>query len=416
MSSNQDKENGGDPKKAFHLTVFLLGMMGFFVMGDNYAASPIIVDIASEFEVPIGTAAMTVSAYMLPFGLFTIAFGPLADRYGKVRVISFAALGTALFSSLAALAFNIQSLALLRAVNGAFAAAILPVTISLMGDVFDEPKSMMNAIGTIMGMFYLGAAAATAIGGGLSFIGSWRLVYVTYGVAEFIVLVFIYKNLEFSKGTVEKLSFKDSYTDALADRFLLKVVFLLFLLGFAVFGSFTYLGDYFVEETGYSILIVGLILTLFGLAAFSGGMKAGTVKDRVGTEILMIASLLGALSLIIIALWIDIIYVIPALIGFGFAFVFLYVPIIFTAQQRLPKQRGTVMSLAAFNMFIGGAIGVFVNGMIEEALGYRYLFLIAAGVILLAGIVGYLLIGPFTKEECSARDCVIRLYERITLR
>ena len=408
-----NKEKDSDPKKAFNLVVFLLGMMGFFVMGDNYAASPIIVDIARDFGVPIGTAAMTVSAYMLPFGLFTVLFGPLADRYGKVKVISLAALGTALFSSLAALAFNIQSLAALRAVNGAFAAAILPVTISLMGDTFDSPKSMMNAIGTIMGMFYLGAAAATAIGGALSHLGSWRLVYLTYGIAEFIVLVFIFKYLEFGKGTVQKLSFRKSYSEALSDRHLLKVVFLLFLLGFGVFGSFTYLGDYFVGQTNYSILIVGLILTLFGLAAFFGGRKAGTVKDKVGTEILVVASLLGLVSLFVIAWWIHIALVIPALIGFGLAFVLLYVPIIFTAQQRLPKQRGTVMSLAAFNMFIGGAIGVFVNGLIEEMLGYQYLFLIAAIIILLTGLVGYLLIGPFTREECTARDCIIRLYERV---
>jgi len=383
-------------------------------MGDNYAASPIIVDIARDFSVPISTAAMTVSAYMLPFGLFIVLFGPIADRFGKVRVISLAALGTALFSSLAALAFNIQSLALLRAVNGAFAAAILPVTISLIGDTFDSPKSMMNAIGTIRGMFYLGAAAATAIGGGLSFIGSWRLVYLTYGIAEFIVLVFIFKYLEFGKGTVEKLSFRKSYSEALSDRHLLKVVSLLFLVGFGVFGSFTYLGDYFVRHTDYNILVVGSILTLFGLAAFAGGRKAGTVKDKVGTEILVLASLLGFISLFIIAYWINIVLVIPALIGFGLAFVFLYVPIIFTAQQRLPKQRGTVMSLAAFNMFIGGAIGVFVNGRIEEMLGYRYLFLIASIIILLTAVVGYLLIGPFTSEECTARDCLIRLYERVT--
>lgn len=407
----EKKNDEKDAKKAFNLVVFLLGMMGFFVMGDNYAASPIIVDIARDFAVPIGMAAMTVSAYMLPFGLFTVLFGPLADRYGKVRVITLAALGTALFSSLAALAFNIQSLALLRAVNGAFAAAILPVTISLMGDIFDDPKSMMNGIGTIMGMFYLGAAAATAIGGGLSYIGSWRLVYLAYGISEFIVLTFIYKYLKFEGGVVEKLSFKNSYSKALSDHKLLKIVFLLFLLGFGVFGSFTYLGDYFVRQTSYSILTVGLILTMFGLAAFSGGRKAGTVKGRVGTKLLLISAFIGLLSLLVIAWWIDIIFVIPALIGFGLAFVFLYVPIIFTAQQRLPKQRGTVMSLAAFNMFIGGALGVFVNGQIEEMFGYHYLFLLASVIILLTGLLGYLLIGPFGEEECSARDCAIRFYE-----
>ncbi|MEF8874849.1 MAG: MFS transporter, partial [Candidatus Thermoplasmatota archaeon] len=118
---------GGKSPREKKLLVYLLGFMGFWVMGDNYAAAPILVDIAADFNVGIGTAAMTVTAYMLPFGLFTILFGPLADRFGKVRVITTAALGTAIFSSLAAAAFNIYALGALRAVNGAFAAAILPV-------------------------------------------------------------------------------------------------------------------------------------------------------------------------------------------------------------------------------------------------------------------------------------------------
>ena len=181
--------------------VLFLGAMGFWVMGDNYAASPMLVDIARDFNLEIGSAAVVVTAYMLPFGLFTVFFGPLADRYGKARVISLAAFITALFSALGALAYDITSLSIIRAINGAFAAAILPVTISYVGDLFPDPKHKLNAIGSVMGMYFLGAAAATAIGGGLSFFGSWRLVYLTYGVAEFIVLIFMLKYLVFGAGT-----------------------------------------------------------------------------------------------------------------------------------------------------------------------------------------------------------------------
>jgi len=70
--------------------VLLLGAMGFWVMGDNYAASPMLVDIAQDFGLEIGTAAMVVVAYMIPFGLFTFIFGPLGDRYGKLRIIAVA--------------------------------------------------------------------------------------------------------------------------------------------------------------------------------------------------------------------------------------------------------------------------------------------------------------------------------------
>ncbi len=395
------------------LLVYLLGFMGFWVMGDNYAAAPILVDIAAEFEVGIGTAAMTVMAYMLPFGLFTIVFGPLADRFGKVKVITTAALGTAIFSSLAAAAFDIYSLAALRAVNGAFAAAILPVTISLIGDTFEEPKSKMNSIGTVMGMYFLGAAAATAIGGALSFIGSWRIVYLTYGIAELVLVFFLYKVLTFEKGTLDKLSFREAYGDAIRHPELLRTVALLSLVGFAVFGSFTYLGDYLVVQTGYNIFSVGLILTLFGLAAFTGGRRAGTLRKKFGSKILLMAGVIGLISLLVVSYWLGLYLVLPALFGFGLAFVILQVTIITTAQQYLPEKRGTVMSLASFNMFLGGAVGIFINRMILARFEYQGLFTIAGIAIFTVGVLSFLIIGLFSKEGCSAIDCLLRLYDKL---
>lgn len=395
------------------LMVYLLGFMGFWVMGDNYAASPILVDIARDFGVEIGTAALTVTAYMLPFGFFTIIFGPLADRYGKVRVITTAALGTAIFSSLAALSFNIYVLGALRAVNGAFGAAILPVTISLIGDLFEDSRLKMNSIGTVMGMYFLGAAVATAIGGGLSFIGSWKIVYLTYGIAELVLVILLYKYLTFESGTKNKLSFKEAYGDALTHFDLMRTVILLFLVGFAVFGSFTYLGDYIVEQTGFNILLVGIILSIFGIAAFTGGRKAGTLKNMIGTKILFFAGIVGLVSLLTISYWLGIYLILPALFGFGLAFVTLQATIITTSQQYLPEKSGTVMSLASFNMFIGGAIGISINRTILKMFDYSGLFMFAGIVLFTAGLLAFLIIGILSKEGCSVIDCKILIQEKL---
>ena len=115
-------------KEGSRRMVLVLGLMVFWANGDNYVAAPLIVEIAKAFHLDIGTAALTVTSYMLPFGLFTLIFGPLADRYGKARIINLAAFGTAIFSALGAVAFDLASLSLIRGINGAFAAAILPVT------------------------------------------------------------------------------------------------------------------------------------------------------------------------------------------------------------------------------------------------------------------------------------------------
>lgn len=374
------------------IAVFLLGLMGFWAMGDNYAASPMLVDIARDFSIDIGTAALSVAAYMLPFGLFTLLFGPLGDRHGKAKVISIAAFGTAVFSCLGALAFNIASLALIRAINGALAAAILPVTVSYVGDLFTEPKIRMNAIGSVVGMYFLGAAAATAIGGGLSFIGSWRLVYLTYGVAELIIALLMLKYLIFAPGTAKSMGLRQAYARAFSQPFLLKTVVLLLLVGFAVFGSFTYLGDFLVKMTGFNIFYVGLVMTPFGLFAYAGGQKAGDLRQEMGHGIMLFAGILGLVSWASLGFWPGLYYAFPILAVFGFAFVLLQSTIVTTAQQQLPRQRGAAMSLASFNMFIGGGLGVLINKFLLARWGYPVIFLVAAIAVFIAGLLAYRLL------------------------
>ena len=45
------------------------------------------------------------------------------------------------------------------------------------------------------------------------------------------------------------------------------------------------------------------------------------------------------------------------------------------------------MSLASFNMFVGGGVGTLLNGHILNQWGFEPVFLGAAGLILLAGII-----------------------------
>ncbi len=154
-------------KESARRMVLVLGLMAFWCNGDNYVAAPLIVEVTRDFHIGTSTAALMVTACMLPFGLFTLIFRPLADRYGKARVINLAAFGSAIFCGLGALATGIVSLSLIRPVSGAFAAAILPVTMSLIGDSFGrEPKALQNALGQVLGLAFLGGAAGKGLKAG----------------------------------------------------------------------------------------------------------------------------------------------------------------------------------------------------------------------------------------------------------
>lgn len=368
--------------------VMILGMMAFFCNGDNYAAAPLVVEIARDLNLDISQAALSISAYMLPFGLFTLLFGPVADRLGKARVINIAAFGTAIFSGLGAIAFDLTSLSIIRAVNGAFAAAILPVTMSFIGDQLDGDKAkVQSTIGKIIGIAFLGGAAATAIGGTLAHIGSWRLVYLFYGVTELIIACFMLKVLDRQPGTSPTIDIRVAYGEALANIKLLKFTAVIFLMGFTVFASFAFVGKFVEIQTGYNIFWVGLILTSFGLATVLGGRAVGAIRRKLGSKLFYLAGILAGVSWGLMGIWHSPYLLSLSLAGFGFGTIMIHPNLIATAQQLMPKRRGTVMSLASFAMFTGGGIGTYLDGRILVNWGYEVIFVLSGILILIAGIL-----------------------------
>ncbi|WP_163195653.1 MFS transporter [Clostridium thermarum] len=372
--------------KRKNIMIMTLSIMAFFANGDNYAVAPLLINIAKDLNIGISSAAASVIAYMLTFGLFTIIFGPLGDRYGKTKIINIAAFGTAVFSVLGAFAFNLPSLIFFRAMNGAFGAGIFPVTMALVGESF-ETANRQKAIGKVMGMMFLGGASATAIGGVLAFIGSWRIVYFVYGVAELILAVIMIRILPKSKGVMEKLEFAKVYKEALSNKYLVAVIGTIMLVGFSVFGSFTYTGKLVESRTGYNVLSVGLILTLFGLATVIGGRIAPKLRTKLKSNFLLFSGLLGSISLFAISFGLNSIIIGLGLFGFGLAFVSLQSTLVSTAQETLPKLRGTAMSLASFNMFVGGAIGTSINGRIINEFSIGLVFSIAAVAMFLVAFL-----------------------------
>jgi len=270
--------------------ILILGIMSFLANGDNYAAAPLIINIASDLNLTLSVAAMSVTAYMLSFGIFTLIFGPLSDRYGKVKIINIAALGTAIFSMLGALSFNLPSLIFFRAMNGAFAAGIFPVTMALVGQSFDD-ANRHKALGKVMGLMFLGGATATAVGGILAYFGSWRLVYLIYGVGELVLAIIMLKVLERDVPVVTKLSFVEAYKEPLTNFRFMLLVTTVFFVGFSVYGSFTYSGKLIQEVTGFNILVVGLVLSLFGVGTVVGGRIAPLLKKRLNNKFLILAGL-----------------------------------------------------------------------------------------------------------------------------
>ena len=77
----------------------MLAAVTFIIFFQGYMVAPIIPTLSSTFGSSIQTVGLIVPAYLIPYGIATLAYGILADRIGIHRVM-FASL--AAFSALTA--------------------------------------------------------------------------------------------------------------------------------------------------------------------------------------------------------------------------------------------------------------------------------------------------------------------------
>ncbi|RUA07440.1 MAG: MFS transporter [Fusobacteria bacterium] len=386
-----------DTLKKKNKVLMILGIMAFLANGDNYAAAPLLGNIALDLNIPTSTAALSVTAYMLSFGFFTLLLGPLSDKFGKTKIINISAIGTAVFSILGGFAFNLPSLIFLRAMNGAFGAGIFPITMALVGQMFG--KDRQKALAKVMGLMFLGGATATAIGGSLAYFGSWRFVYIFYGVAELIMGLVMLKILEKDKTSDAKLSILAAYKAPLTNYRFMRLVAVIFFVGFSVFGTFTYSGKLLESITDFNVLQIGLVLSLFGIGTVFGGKVAPKVKVKLGNSYLVVAGMLGFVSLLSLSNTTNVYIIGVSLIGFGIAFIFMQSSLIGTAQEKLPTARGTAMSLASFCMFVGGATGTVLNGKLMDTSGPAKIFFNASFIMFIVGVLAALFIARFEMRK-----------------
>ena len=75
--------------------ILLLAAVAFVVVAVMTVTGPLLPLIAGEFSRSVGQAGIIVTAFAVPYGAFQIVFGPIGDRYGKLRVVATLAAGDA---------------------------------------------------------------------------------------------------------------------------------------------------------------------------------------------------------------------------------------------------------------------------------------------------------------------------------
>lgn len=367
--------------------ILILGFAGFTVLADNWVVSPILPAISAYFNEEVSRAGLLITAYMIPFGLFQLVFGPLADRFGKRQVINMAMLLFSISAILCSVAGNILQLAVYRAITGIFAASVIPISLALIADLVPLAQRQ-SAIGFFMGISFLGQGLSMFIGGAVAYFLNWRGVFAIYALLAVIPTVLLFtvgRQIPSQKNPGTRLL--APYAELISNTVSLRVYMAVLLEGICIIGTFSYLGAYISKAYHFNYLYIGLIMTAFGLIAIMGGRLSGGLAAKWGRKaVLTLGMLLAAVA--------DLLFytaggILPALVLgvalLGLGFILAHSTLLTIATEFAAQSRGAAMSLIAFCLMGGGGIGTAIGGKIIASHGFSALFQIyAAGLAVLA--------------------------------
>lgn len=383
--------------------VLILGFAGFVTMADNWVVSPILPSIAQNLGVDVASASLVITAYMLPFGLFQLLYGFLAERFGKRQVITFSISMFTLATALCAFAFAIPDLAVYRALTGMFAASIMPVSLALIGDLFPM-EERQSAIGSFMGISFLGQGLSMAIGGSIAYFLNWRGVFGVYAglaVISSLLLFTIGRKIPSTKNKESKALLP--YITILKNPSSTIIYTLVIFEGIFLIGSFSFLGGFIKQVFGLNNFAIGMVMTAFGIMALVAGRKSGKLAAKIGRKKTAVIGLTSAFiaDILLVSMGSFLPVVIIAIGAMGFGFMLAHSTFLTIATEFAAKARGIAMSLVAFCFMGGGGIGTAVGGKIVSSSSFESLFLIY-GIGLLALTMSTILVKKSFKSSVQA--------------
>jgi predicted MFS family arabinose efflux permease len=370
--------------------VILLGASAFFSGAALRICDGLLPRMGTDFGITAGTAGRVVLTFAVAYGVAQLVFGPLGDRYGKARLICVALFVCAFAAFACALALGFDMLVALRVLWGIGAAGVIPLGMAWVGDAvpYEQRQATLARLllGTLSGMM------AGQLAGGL-FADSpwgWRGAFIAMGVGYLAVAVLLLVRMP-SLATPapppgSRIAFGSQLRSVVSVPWARKVLASALAEGVFLLGPIAFLPAYLHQRYGIALSSASALIALYAVGGLFYAMAARHIVRRLG-ERRMVAAGGVAMGAAFVAL-----YLMPSAwmagpvalaLGFG---TYLYHNTLQTnATQMVSQARGTAVSIFAFCLFTGQALGVTISGYAFDHAGPAALLLVPAVALPLAG-------------------------------
>jgi MFS family permease len=162
------------PRKTW--TLVLAGLAAFMTALDTLVVTTALPVLRVDLHTSLSGLEWTVNAYNLAFACLLLTGAALGDRFGRRRMFAIGLFVFTAASAASALSPSVQALVLARALEGAGAAIVTPLTLTLISGAFPLQKRGA-AIGLWGGIVGLAVAAGPVVGGAVVSGIDWHWIF-----------------------------------------------------------------------------------------------------------------------------------------------------------------------------------------------------------------------------------------------
>jgi EmrB/QacA subfamily drug resistance transporter len=447
--ADERSEDGASGRR--RLIILAICCMSLLIVGlDTTIVNVALPAIHNDLHASVSGLQWVIDAYTLVLAGLLMLSGSTADRIGRKRVFLAGLVVFSLGSLVCGLAPTLDALIAARVLQAVGGSMLNPVALSIIRNVFDDPRERAVAIGMWGAVFGLSMALGPVVGGALVDAVSWRAVFfvnvpigalavvltttlvpesradhprrldpvgqllvvaalasLTYAIIEApragwtsdgILGLFVFSILCFTALVLYELRRREPLLEV---RFFRSAPFsgasTIAVCAFAAMGGFLFLNTLYLQGVRHlSPFHAGLyLLPMAGMVLVSSPVS-GRIVSRHGTRIPLVAAssalVIGSLMLTRLTPNTPTTYLVGAYFLFGLGTGLINPPITDTAVSGMPpSQAGVAAAIASTSRQVGATLGVAVigaiaGGTISGAIGPSFAAATHAGWWVIAGL------------------------------
>ncbi|EMX9179658.1 multidrug efflux MFS transporter [Citrobacter sp. Cs237] len=342
-------------------------------------------------------SGLTFSITFLISAIVSPLWGSLADRKGRKLMLLRASLGMAIAILLQAFATNVWQLFLLRGIMG-LTSGYIPNAMALVASQVPRERSgwALSTLATaqisgVIGGPLMGGFIADHVGLRAVFFITAMLLMVSFLVTFFLIKEGVRPTLKKS----ERLSGRAVFASLPYPALVISLFFTTLVIQLCN-GSISPILALFIKsmapDSNNIAFLSGFIASVPGISALISAPRLGKLGDRIGTERILMATLICAVVLFFAMSWVTTPFqlgVLRFLLGFADGAM---LPAVQTLLVKYSSEQitGRIFGYNQSFMYLGNVAGPLMGATVSAMAGFRWVF-IATAVIVLINIVQLLL-------------------------